>query len=36
MTNVSGSAVIHIDSNDSITLQGVNTSSLQADNFRFV
>jgi T5SS/PEP-CTERM-associated repeat protein len=35
-TSVDGSAVIHFDSNDPVTLQGVAASSLQAQNFTFV
>ena len=35
-TSVDGSAVIHFDSNASVTLQGVAASSLQAQNFTFV
>jgi hypothetical protein len=36
MTSVDGSAVIHFDSNDSVTLQGVAASSLHAHDFTFV
>ena len=36
ITNVSGSAVLHFDSVDSLTLQGVAPGSLTASNFRFV
>jgi hypothetical protein len=36
LTSSGGSAVLHLDSSNSVTLTGVTVASLQAANFRFV
>ena len=36
LTTSGGNAVLHFDSSDFVTLQGVSVGSLQASNFKFV